>query len=72
MLENHKKSEIFSNRKNYGNDFKVNNLVKNKEFFKKLKQNQILFPKIIKMGHKKTLIKNIKKFWISEYKKIKK
>ena len=33
FAENHKKSEIFNNRKNYGNDFYVNNLVKKKGIF---------------------------------------
>ena len=70
FAENHKKSKIFSDRKNYGNNFKVNDLVKNKEFFKKLKQNQILFPKLINNGSlRKTLIKNIKSFGSQNIKK---
>ena len=72
FAENQKNSEIFSNRKNYGNDFKVNNLVKKKNFFNKLRKNQILFPKIIKIGsQKKTLIKKLKSFGSQNVKELK-
>jgi predicted ATP-grasp superfamily ATP-dependent carboligase len=63
FAENHKISEIFNNRKNYGNDFEVNNLIKSRDFFKKLQENQILYPKIFtKAPSKKTLIKSFKSF----------
>ena len=71
FAENHKRSKIFNNRKNYGNDFKVNCFVKNSEFFKKLKKNKILFPKLIKKNAlKQTLIKNFKSFGSQNVKKL--
>ena len=50
----------------------MNNLVKKKEFFKRLEQSKILFPKLIKKSPPKiTLIKNFKSFGSQHIKKLK-
>ena len=71
FAENHKSSKIFNNRKNYGNNFEVNSLVNKKEFFKKLKESNIPFPKIVQPPlKKKTVIKNYKSFGSQKIKKL--
>ena len=64
--------KFFCNKYNFGNNIEVNNTIKGKDFFKKLRKNKINFPQINFKNHKKNwIVKGQKSYGSLSVKKIK-